>query len=48
MQIFSSFEDNNNGGEMVLASTPQQTSCKALKPAMLERKLKLDKNKHIT
>ena len=48
MQIFSSFEDNNNGGEIVLASTSQQTSCEALKPAMLERKLKLDKTTHIT
>ena len=45
MQIFSSFEDNNNGGEIVLASQSTTTSGRAMKLALLERKTQAFKPK---
>ena len=47
-EIFSSFEDNNNGGEIVLASQSTTTSGRAMKLALLERKTQARQNTHIT
>ena len=39
MQIFSSFEDNNNGGEMVSRKYSTTNYLQSLKSATLERKI---------